>query len=344
MHYIRENILLVLVVILSLMLEGYGLWLGALGYAVDPVFGGHIQLACETLADGVYPWEVYAVPENMEQGDITPRQLQQQRELGNLFFESEEETNQHQTEVIQFSAEANRFVAGNGWMVGEPRRITPQTAKGVGTSRKEESSSAEASIEWPVRTYTAVDMSYFEDALFIGDSRMVGVGEYAGLEGATFYAKTGMTIYNLLDTTVNASNTIREKLETQSFGKIYIMVGINELGVGDVNYFLRHYQAVLEEIANLQPQAIIYVQAIMHVSSVKNESDPYFNNRNINERNAALATLADQRRIFYLDVNPVYDDENGNLASQMTGDHVHLLAAKYNLWQEFFLTHGIVVE
>ena len=33
--------------------------------------------------------------------------------------------------------------------------------------------------------FTAVEESYFDDALFIGDSRMVGVYEYAGLENAT---------------------------------------------------------------------------------------------------------------------------------------------------------------
>ncbi len=51
--------------------------------------------------------------------------------------------------------------------------------------------------------YETVEDSYFEDALFIGDSRTVGMYEYGGLEDtADFYAAKGLTVYRLFDTPV----------------------------------------------------------------------------------------------------------------------------------------------
>ena len=102
------------------------------------------------------------------------------------------------------------------------------------------------------------------------------------------------------------------------------MVGINEMGIGNTDYFINGYRNMLNEIMELQPNAIIIIQGIMHVTGERSRTDATFNNENINERNEALRELADGEKIFYLDVNPVYDDENGNLRAELTGDQIHL--------------------
>ena len=48
-----------------------------------------------------------------------------------------------------------------------------------------------------VRSFHAVDAGYFSDAVFIGDSRTVGLHDYGGLNDSTFYATVGMNVYNL---------------------------------------------------------------------------------------------------------------------------------------------------
>lgn len=176
---------------------------------------------------------------------------------------------------------------------------------------------------------------------------MVGVYEYAGIESATYYAKVSMTIYDLMEsrvTTDDSVRTVREGLEENQFGKIYLMVGLNELGTGDVDYFITAYQGVIEEIRALQPEAIIYVQGIMHVAGDMDRSDSIFNNDNINERNEALQQLANGEDIFYIDVNEVYDDENGNLRSDCTSDDVHLYGNCYEEWYQFFMHHGVPTD
>lgn len=190
-----------------------------------------------------------------------------------------------------------------------------------------------------------VDEDYFADAVFIGDSRMVGLMEYAGLDQATFLAKISMTIYGMMDTKVSFQGrnmSVRNVLEDNQFGKIYLMVGINELGTADTDYFIRHYTEVIEELRQLQPDAIIIIQAILHVTGEKDREDEIFNNENINEKNEALKALANSLNIFYIDVNEVYDDENGNLRQELSGDDVHLFGNCYGPWHDFLLEHGVV--
>ena len=203
--------------------------------------------------------------------------------------------------------------------------------------------------EWPLREFETVDRAYFDDALFIGDSRMVGMSEYSGLDQATYYAEVGLTIYSLFDKPIallsdGSMGTLEQALTEQQFGKIYLMVGINELGTGTRERFLETYAAAVERIKALQPNAILFLQGILYVTEERSATDDYINNPNIQLRNQDISTLADQRRIFYIDVNEIYSDGNGNLSKEYTFDNAHLKASCYEKWVSFLMEHGIVVD
>ncbi len=195
--------------------------------------------------------------------------------------------------------------------------------------------------------FTTVTKDYFNDALFIGDSRTVGLSEYSELTNSTYYADVGLTIYDIFDKKiVNLSDekvTILEALGENKFKKIYIMLGINELGRGTTKTFVAEYQKVIAKIQELQPEALIFVEGIMKVSKEKSDKDPIFNNTNIKEKNDSIASLADYKSIFYINVNEAITDESGNLPSKYTHDYVHLKAAYYDIWTEFLLKHGVDV-
>ena len=73
----------------------------------------------------------------------------------------------------------------------------------------------------------------------------------------------------------------------------------------------------------------------------KSESEPVFNNGNISARNDRIAQLADNRTVFYVDINePVVDDE-GNLNPDYTYDAVHLLGKYYGLLSDCLLEHAV---
>jgi lysophospholipase L1-like esterase len=120
------------------------------------------------------------------------------------------------------------------------------------------------------------------------------------------------------------------------------MLGLNEIGTGTPETFAEAYGEVIDQIRELQPDAIIYIQGIMHVTAHKSDNDKHFNNYNINRRNEEIAKFADNKTIFYIDMNEAVDDENGNLMDELTFDDVHLKASSYDRWYQYLLNHGIV--
>lgn len=196
--------------------------------------------------------------------------------------------------------------------------------------------------------YTSVEDDYFADAVFIGDSRTVGMYEYGGLENiSTFYASTGLTVYKIFDSDIvtvpgqKKKITVEEALEQNSFQKIYLMIGINEMGTGTVETFAAKYQEVVEHLLELQPDAILYIQGIIKVTSERSNQGDYITNEGIEARNEAISRLADNRRIFYLDVNPSICDETGGMVEDYTFDGVHLKAQYIEIWKEFLKSHAI---
>ena len=199
--------------------------------------------------------------------------------------------------------------------------------------------------------YVTVEDDYFSDAVFIGDSRTVGMYEYGGLEDiSTFYASTGLTVYKLFSAEIvslpgqKKKITVEEALQQNSFAKIYLMIGINEMGTGTVDTFTEKYKEVLQHLQELQPDAIIYIQGIMKVTTERSNQGDYINNEGIDARNLELEKLADNQKIFYLDVNPLVCDETGGMVPDYTFDGVHLKAKYIEIWKNFLKEHAVLSE
>lgn len=189
------------------------------------------------------------------------------------------------------------------------------------------------------------DGEYFSDTLFLGDSRTVGFYLYARIPGATYFARTSMNVYNVFDDKVSetkdtSSYNLAELLAERKFGKIYILLGINEIGYSHSSV-VKNYSSVIEYIKQYQPEAKIIIQSNMHVTKKKSDSNPNtFSNTRIDELNSRLAALADNKKVFYLGFEEIFDDESGAMSPDYSGDGVHLYAKCYKLWRDFILENG----
>lgn len=187
------------------------------------------------------------------------------------------------------------------------------------------------------------DTSYFDDALFIGDSRTVGLSEYGDLGNAEVVADSGMNVHEIFDkrfvTRSGEKKSLEEILSEGQFGKIYLMLGINELGY-DFDYTVAKYGKLIEKLREAQPDALIFLQANLHVTARKSAASDIYNNENIDRFNQAVRQMADNRKLFYLDVNELFDDEEGNLSEDYTADNAHVLGKYYADWVEWMLEHA----
>ena len=217
---------------------------------------------------------------------------------------------------------------------------TPKdTSEDISSTKTEDSSEASTSITDNITSKTNNNTS-MGDALFIGDSRTVGLMEYAGIDGADYFCTVGMSVYNIHKNSVSVPNigkvTLTELLNGKKYGKIYIMLGINEVGY-KFSSTVEKYSELIEFIKDKQPNAVIFIQANLHVSKSRSDSDKVVNNTAINGLNAELAKLADGKSLFYLDANILFDDEAGGLSADKSGDSTHLYAKYYREWGEWII-------
>lgn len=177
-------------------------------------------------------------------------------------------------------------------------------------------------------------------SLFIGDSRTVGLADYADLDHASFFASVGMTVYNVWESKVSVPNVgkvqLKELLNNKQYDIIYIMLGINELGYS-FDKTIDRYRSLVDSVRTLQPDAVIILMANIHVTAARSESDKYINNPAVDRFNVATAQLADDKTIFYLDANNLFDDENGNLADEKSADSAHLKAKYCKQWGQWLV-------
>ena len=90
--------------------------------------------------------------------------------------------------------------------------ITPSEDTSKDTSYTETEGSSEASTS-TIETSTTEDITTqpksdisMDDALFIGDSRTVGLMEYAGIDDADYFCTVGMSIYSTHNKSVSVAN------------------------------------------------------------------------------------------------------------------------------------------
>lgn len=184
---------------------------------------------------------------------------------------------------------------------------------------------------------------FFQDTLFIGDSRTMGLAEYADLNNAAVFANTGMNIYRLysLKNAVKGQETALEDILTKKqYRKIYLMLGINELGYDEAQTVKRFEEEVLK-LREFQPDAEIILEANLHVTTARAGRDRIFNNEGIDRINENIRRIAEKYGFSYIDINELFDDETGGLGSDYTHDEVHVLGKYYQQWADWIRETGI---
>lgn len=185
--------------------------------------------------------------------------------------------------------------------------------------------------------------SYFDDAAFIGNSRTQGLQLYTGLPNATFYATQGLMVDTFFSKKfVKAGGgkiTIPDAMKNQTFKKVYIMLGVNELGWVYEKVFIQKYGEVVDKVKELQPDAKVYVQSILPVTKAKSDGDAIYNNTKISRYNELIEQMCREKGVTYLHVADAVGLDNGALPAGSATDGVHLNREYCYKWLDYLKTH-----
>lgn len=183
-----------------------------------------------------------------------------------------------------------------------------------------------------------VDSSWFDNVLFIGDSRVVGLRDYARSGNADYFCDVGMTVFSvnkamLKDKNFN-STSLKQLLSTKQYDKIYIAFGLNEAGYPFSSFKLA-YQQFYAQVRAAQPNAVIILQSVMSVTQKQAAKADYFNPSYLQKMSNVMVDLANGTDTFYVDVNEYFADSRGYMFPSLTNDGCHPTGSCYRRWRDW---------
>ncbi len=183
----------------------------------------------------------------------------------------------------------------------------------------------------PVPKNSSKGLGYFNDAVFLGDSRTVDLVIYSklkettalplcdvGLNVNTVFQKKFATVKSKKVTALEALKANRKK-----YSKIYLMFGINELGFDSVEGFIRSYKKLIDSVRKIMPDSVIYVQSVLPVAKSKDQTSNLFTNHRAKKYNKHIIEMCQEKKVFYIDAYSAFEGEGGYLPEAISSDGIH---------------------
>lgn len=246
-------------------------------------------------------------------------------------------------------------------------QTTEATSKEVTETQEETTEKAEeasASEESPVTyEYTQVDDSYFNDAVFIGDSISYGFELYVTekhANGETVLGEAqfltsgslsyGNSLWDVSDESVHPTyNGEKMKLEDAIAqikpGKIFILLGTNDVALYGVEQTIANADTEISRMLEASPGAEIFIMSTTpKYSPAESDVDGALNNADIDALNVAMRQFAVEKGYNFMNIAPLFKDETGGLAADYCSDKegmgIHFTSAAYDIWLDFLYSYG----
>ena len=195
-----------------------------------------------------------------------------------------------------------------------------------------------------------VDVSYFNDAIFLGDSLADGFKVYAGWmslkdTSAVYLTQQGTTPRTFLQpgAMVDAGRgpvDVWAVIEQRQPGKMYITLGTNALMAMDPEEFIASYKQLVDKIQKVSPDTVIYVTTITPTTERKASLEPRLSYERIYQSNQLIARMCNEEGLVLINLYDVLKDSTGYLNKDIAaGDGYHLSPSGYRMWLDYLITH-----
>ncbi len=198
----------------------------------------------------------------------------------------------------------------------------------------------------------SVDMSYFENVTFVGDSLTEGLRIYPNIENAVagiakFVSNKNLTPRSFIEGEITFDNNYRPKqngieaiVETYP-GKIYITLGTNALTFMTDEQFLYYYNQMISQLQEKLPNTIIYVCSITPTTAAEAQKRPIFAAERLYVVNNQIAKMCNELGVNFVNLHEALAGEDGYLNPAWSGDGIHLKPEYYSIWVQYLMTHTV---
>ncbi|QDS38077.1 lysophospholipase [Brevibacillus brevis] len=136
----------------------------------------------------------------------------------------------------------------------------------------------------------------FRHSVFLGDSILGALSYLNKVDPANVIAPSGATLDLAL---LNV-----ETLVNQAPEHVFILLGSNDIRLSDKQEFVERYRQLIGSIRNKLPKAKLHILSIPPVAEEALKQEPRY--ANITDFNQALEQLADDFKVDYVDLSPLF--------------------------------------
>lgn len=194
---------------------------------------------------------------------------------------------------------------------------------------------------------TPANDAYMNEVVYIGDSRTLGLATYRFVRPEQVLAEDALThqiarekAFIQLGDSDAAPVTIVQAITQIKPKRMVVSFGINGMSFMKESVFMKEYEALINELMEASPDSEIIIQSIYPVSKKKSDSDSSMSNSVIDRYNKKLLSLAEKKKIYYLNTSEKLKDDSGALASTYdAGDGVHINTKAYEIILSYVRAH-----
>ncbi|MDD6328438.1 MAG: GDSL-type esterase/lipase family protein [Lachnospiraceae bacterium] len=171
---------------------------------------------------------------------------------------------------------------------------------------------------------------YYENVVFIGDSRTEALMLYSGISSLNAICYKGLSV-DKLETKAwvtlpgeTEKMTCYEAVSRSFYDSYYLMFGVNELGWSNIDLFIEDFSKLIDHIYSVNTNAIVYVVSILPVTKAKSDSGTVYTMERVQMFNDHLLQMCkDRGDVIYLNLSSAIVDSDGYLPSDASQDGIH---------------------
>lgn len=195
----------------------------------------------------------------------------------------------------------------------------------------------------------AVDDSWFDNAVFIGDSVTEGLRLYRGsmIKGAKFVSAGSLSATNILSGQIKPvfqgkKVTPAEGVKLSGAKNVYIMLGMNNISFG-IERASEDMVKVIDSILAENPDVNIIIESVTPMTKTSNRAGNNLTNATIAQYNEAMLKICSERGWYFVNVSEGVSDSEGYLNAAYCSDGkamgMHFNAAGVKAWIEYLKNH-----
>ena len=204
----------------------------------------------------------------------------------------------------------------------------------------------------PTEPPVMVDPSWFDDAVFIGDSVTVALDYYCAsdydiLGDAQFVCGVSLGYHNALwelDSEYAVHPTYRGETvlaetaaEITGADKVFVMLGVNDIGTYGADDTMEAASELVDRILTRTPDVEIYMQSTTPM--IDDQESGWLNNDKISDFNEQLKAYCEENGYHFIDIYHRICDEEGDLPEEYCSDvdvqGIHFNNEGCGIWADF---------